>query len=101
MFLKKVNYDTFQKEVELILSDEGKILDEATELLKAAKNIFGLFSQFEDNETYYRQCEESAILEKMSVKLSLVVMALKFKQKKQFSIKKEYSRYPEIQMQWL
>ena len=27
-------------------------------------------------------------------------MTLKFKQKKQFSIKKEYSKFPEIQMQW-
>ena len=46
MFMKKLNNETFEKEVELILSDEGKILSEAADLLKAAKSIFDNFSQF-------------------------------------------------------
>jgi len=56
--------------------------------LKAAKNIFSLFNQFDESETQFKQIEEAAILEKLCVKLSLVAMTLKFKQQKQFSFKK-------------
>lgn len=65
------------------------MLDEATELLKAAKTIFNLFpQQFDDTETSYRQREEAIILEKLCVKLSLAVITLKLKQPKKFTIKK-------------
>jgi hypothetical protein len=100
LFLKKLSHETYLKEVESLMTEEGKVLDEASELLKAAKNIFALFpQQFDDSETLFRQREEAAVLEKLCVKLSLAVITLKLKQPRKFAIRKEHPKYPEIQIQ--
>lgn len=62
LFIKKITYQLYVKEQEIVRNQEEKILEEASEVLKAAKLIFGLFSQFEDGETFFRQREEAAIL---------------------------------------
>lgn len=96
LFARKMNSETYSKEKELVRSEQPKIIEEAEDLLKAARTIFGKYAQFEEGESFYRQREEAAVLEKLSVKLSLVVLTLKLKQAKSYAIGKEYARFPDI-----
>jgi hypothetical protein len=96
MFARKMDSETYSKEKELVRSEQSKVIEEAEELLKAARTIFSKFAQFEEGETFFRQREEAAVLEKLSVKLSLVVLTLKLKQPRSFALGKEYARFPDI-----